>query len=177
MQYSASNASSTRSQFVFVRGFMAVFIDEQLVDLLIYSPESRPLQLKLRDRCMATTRPDSKTILQSLVQGVDPSTGADLHNETILQRADVMRALLAGVAALHAKDMQAKRRAALPPNVGRTWSAKEHEELVEAFQGGESIGSIAAKHGRSVRAIEARLHSHGLIESKDRTTHDRFSSE
>jgi hypothetical protein len=39
----------------------------------------------------------ARQILQALVQGVDPLTGEELPTGTILQHADVLRALLAGV--------------------------------------------------------------------------------
>jgi hypothetical protein len=42
----------------------------------------------------------ARKILQALVQGVDPTTGAELEAGTVLRRADVLRALLAGVTAL-----------------------------------------------------------------------------
>jgi transposase-like protein len=63
----------------------------------------------------------------------------------------------------------------LPRNIGRTWSADEQGDLVDAFQNGESVADIAAKHGRTVRAIEARLEKLGLLSAAERTTADRFA--
>ena len=45
----------------------------------------------------------ARQILQSLVQGIDPFSGEELPEGTVLQEAEVMRALLAGVAALFIK--------------------------------------------------------------------------
>src|ERR1700727_1961291 len=42
----------------------------------------------------------ARFILQALVQGIDPLTGDELPPGTILQQAEVLRALLAGVSAL-----------------------------------------------------------------------------
>jgi hypothetical protein len=118
----------------------------------------------------------ARQILQALVQGIDPLTGEDLAAETVLQQADVLRALLAGVSALEQMAARAQRRAQLPGNVGRTWSPDEESMLVTAFQSGDSLVDIAAKHGRTLRAIEARLERLGLLTPDQRITHNSFVS-
>jgi DNA-binding NarL/FixJ family response regulator len=117
----------------------------------------------------------ARQILQALVQGVDPFNGEELPSGTVLQQADVLRALLAGVAALEQDAARASRRAALPQNIGRAWSAEEQSALLDAFQSGESVEEIAARHGRTLRAIEARLEKLGLLSPDQRTTSDRFA--
>ena len=116
----------------------------------------------------------ARQILQSLVQGVDPFNGDDLPAGTVLQQAEVLRALLAGVAALEQLAARATRRSQLPQNIGRSWSADEQSTLIDAFQSGEPLGEIATRHGRTLRAIEARLEKLGLISGEERTTRDRF---
>ncbi|HEU4626061.1 MAG TPA: hypothetical protein VFS52_14935 [Steroidobacteraceae bacterium] len=116
----------------------------------------------------------ARQILQALVQGVDPFNGEDLPAGTVLQHADVLRALLAGVAALEQNAVRASRRAQLPRNIGRTWSAQEQADLIDAFQSGEALTDIATRHGRTLRAIEARLEKLGLLSAEQRTTRDRF---
>jgi catalase (peroxidase I) len=116
----------------------------------------------------------ARQILQSLVQGVDPFDGEDLPAGTVLQQADVLRALLAGVAALDQLTARASRRAQLPQNIGRQWSEEEQGSLIDAFQAGEPLADIASRHGRTLRAIEARLEKLGLITADERTTQDRF---
>lgn len=118
----------------------------------------------------------AREILQSLIQGLDPFSGAELPAGTVFQHADVLRALLAGVAAMEQDAARASRRAQLPRNIGRTWSAEEHAELIDAFQAGQTTAEIATKHGRTVRAIEARLEKLGLITAAERTTADRFGA-
>lgn len=113
-------------------------------------------------------------ILQSLVDGVDPSTGEELAPGSIFQKADVLRALLAGVAALETVSARAQRRANLPGNVGRIWTAEEEALLVDAFKCGESPAEIAVRHARTLRAIEARLEKLGLITAEQRTTSTRY---
>jgi hypothetical protein len=116
----------------------------------------------------------ARQILQSLVQGIDPFNGEDLPAGTVLQQADVLRALLAGVAAMEQLAARASRRSQMPQNIGRTWSATEQSALVDAFQAGEALEEIAERHGRTLRAIEARLEKLGLITAEQRTTQDRF---
>ena len=117
----------------------------------------------------------ARKILQALVEGVDPTTGEELEAGTVLQRAEVLRALLAGVAALDQVSARAQRRALLPDNVGRNWSADEERTLVTEFQAGDSLPDIAAKHGRTLRAIEARLERLGLLTAEQRTTNNSFT--
>ena len=116
----------------------------------------------------------ARQILQALVQGVDPFNGEDLPAGTVLQRAEVLRALLAGVAAIEQNAARASRRAQLPQNIGRAWTEEEQGSLIDAFQSGEALGEIAVRHGRTLRAIEARLEKLGLLSPEQRTTRDRF---
>jgi hypothetical protein len=113
-------------------------------------------------------------ILQALVQGVDPETGDDLPRNSVLQKAEVLRALLAAVAALETNAARALRRAALPESVGKSWSAEEEQQLREEFIGREPLELIATKHGRTPRAIEARLERLGLITPDQRMTANPF---
>ena len=117
----------------------------------------------------------ARDILQFLVQGLDPSTGEELPPGSILQKADVLRALLAGVTALEMVAVRAQRRAQLPGNVGRAWSKEEEALLVEAFKCCESPAEIAVRHARTLRAIEARLEKLGLITAEQRTTSTRYA--
>jgi hypothetical protein len=116
----------------------------------------------------------ARQILQALIQGVDPFDGTELPSGTVLQQAEVLRALLAGVAALEQDAARASRRAQLPRNIGRSWTAEENSRLVAAFQAGQELTEIAARHGRTLRAIEARLEKLKLITAEQRTTTDRF---
>jgi len=117
----------------------------------------------------------ARQILQSLIQGTDPVTGEELSRETVLQRAEVLRALLAGLTALEQTAARAQRRAQLPDNVGQAWTTEEEGKLVAAYKGGASPAAIARQHGRTLRAIEARLEKLGLITAADRTTRGGFT--
>lgn len=122
-------------------------------------------------------RPGARQILQALVEGIDPLTGDELPSGSVLQQAEVMRALLAGIAALEAGAARAQRRAQLPKNVGRPWSPDEEITLISGFHSGQSVADLARKHGRTLTAIEARLEKLGLVSEKDRVTQNRFINE
>lgn len=117
----------------------------------------------------------AREILQSLIQGIDPITGKELPHETVLQHADVLRALLAGLSALEQTSARAQRRAQLPDNVGQAWTTEEESRLSAAFKKGDSAITIARQHGRTLRAIEARLEKLGLITAEERTTRGGFT--
>lgn len=117
----------------------------------------------------------AREILQSLIQGIDPITGKELPHETVLQHADVLRALLAGLSALEQTSARAHRRAQLPDNVGQAWTTEEESRLIAAFKKGDSAVTIAREHGRTLRAIEARLEKLGLITAEERTTRGGFT--
>ncbi|MFW1331980.1 hypothetical protein ACEV9E_25260, partial [Vibrio parahaemolyticus] len=67
---------------------------------------------------------------------------------------------------------RAQRRAQLPDNVGRPWTADEERALVTAFQSGDALVEVAARHRRTLRAIEARLERLGLLTADQRTTNN-----
>lgn len=113
-------------------------------------------------------------ILKALIQGLDPRTGEALPAESVLQRAEVLRALLAGVAALAHSAARAQRRSLLPDNVGRTWTAEEENRLAAAYKSGEAPEALARRHRRTLRAIEARLQRLGLLRSDQRVTRGGF---
>jgi hypothetical protein len=119
-------------------------------------------------------RLSAQQILQALVEGFDPFTGDELPSDTILQQAEVMRAMLAGISALNAGAARAQRRAQLPANVGRPWSEEEEISLAAAFRDGDSLDELADRHGRTPTAIEARLEKLGLVTPEERTTTNRF---
>lgn len=119
---------------------------------------------------------DPRKILKALIAGVNPESAEPLPNESVLHRADVIRALLAGFNALDQSAARAQRRAQLPDNVGSAWTTEEEGRLVTAFKNGDSAAVIAREHGRTLRAIEARLEKLGLITAEQRTTRGGFTS-
>jgi hypothetical protein len=118
---------------------------------------------------------EAKAILVSLIEGRNPDSGESLPTECVVHRSDVIRALLFGVVAIDSTDARAKHRSQLPKNVGRDWTTKEEEQLRSEFAAKEPLKSIAERHGRTLRAIEARLERMGLITPEERTTRGGFT--
>lgn len=108
--------------------------------------------------------PKSEThrILCALIAGRDPRSTQRLPGGSILHTPDVLRALLLAVNALEAAAARERRRAALPPNVGREWTHSEDAALRLELAGEVPITAIASRHGRSIRAIELRVRKMGL---------------
>lgn len=77
----------------------------------------------------------SRQILQALVQGVDPEKGSELPADTVLNRVDVVRALLTAIDALDSVSARALRRAQLPESVGKRWSEEDERQLKEGIRG------------------------------------------
>jgi hypothetical protein len=118
---------------------------------------------------------EAKAILVSLIEGRNPDSGERLPTECVVHRSDVLRALLLGVGAINATDARTKRRSQLPKNVGRDWTTNEEEQLRSEFAAKGPLMEIAARHGRTLRAIEARLERLGLITPEQRTTRGGFT--
>jgi hypothetical protein len=119
---------------------------------------------------------NARNVIVALVQGNDPESGTLLPTDNILNRADGLRALLIASSSIEDAIARANRRAQLPGNVGRNWSKEEEATMVAAFNSGDPIPHIAARHGRTIRAIEARLERLGLLKPEDRVTNNSFVS-
>jgi hypothetical protein len=64
----------------------------------------------------------AQEVIQSLIQGTDPRTCEALPLDSILHRADVLRALLTTLSTMQGASAREARRAQLPDNVGRAWT-------------------------------------------------------
>lgn len=110
---------------------------------------------------------ETHRVLSALIAGRDPRSTQRLHLGSILHTPDVLRALLLAVSALEAATARSRRRAALPPNVGREWTEAEDAELRAEVAGTERVEAIAERHGRSIRAIELHMRKLGLRSPKE----------
>ncbi len=118
---------------------------------------------------------DARLVLKTLIEGREPGSGEPLPSDCVIHRANVLRALLAGLSAIEQAAAREHRRAQLPDNVGQTWTTEEESRLVARFKSGDSAMAIARQHGRTLRAIEARLERLGLITAEQRTTRGGFT--
>jgi len=105
-------------------------------------------------------------IIQQLASGIDPHTGEVFRADSPYQHPDTIRALFVALRALEAPPASRPRAGSggnPPQNSGKPWSGEEDQALAKAFDAGEQIPELAAQHGRSRFAIEARLAKLGKI--------------
>lgn len=101
-------------------------------------------------------------ILQALANGADPASGAAFPAGSPYQHPDTVRALFRAIRALEAA--RPKRPAqALHGNAGKPWSPEEDATLAAGFDAGQPLEALAAAHGRSRFAVEARLAKLGKV--------------
>ena len=96
-------------------------------------------------------------IIQLLSEGIDPETGEVLEDESTFNKPQVIRALVVAVNALERVNKIESRKGTLPGNAGKAWATEEDNELIEAFEKGESINDLSIRHSRTKGAISARL--------------------
>lgn len=116
----------------------------------------------------------ARLILQSLVHWLNPMTGDELPKGDMVNNIEVNRAMSTAVMALDQMMARLIRRDALPEKVGKSWTEEEERQLRDAFSRSEPLSDIAAKHGRTLRAIEARLERLGLLAAGQRVTDNSF---
>ena len=102
------------------------------------------------------------TVLESLANGIDPSTGARIPHESF-HSADTVRALFAAASLLKAPDRTTRGNTRFT-SAGEPWSKDEDARLASEFDGGMTIAQIALQHGRTSAAITSRLTKLGKIE-------------
>jgi hypothetical protein len=118
----------------------------------------------------------ARVVLQSLVHGLNPVTGDELPKGDIVNNIEVNRAMSTAVMALDQMMARLTRREMLPEKVGKGWTDEEEQQLKDEFSRSEPLPLIATKHGRTLRAIEARLERLGLLAADQRVTDNSFFS-
>ena len=116
----------------------------------------------------------ARVVLQALVHGLHPVTGDELPREAIVNDIEVNRAMSTAVMALDQMTARLIRREMLPEKVGKGWTEEEVQQLKDEFSRSESLPLIATKHGRTIRAIAARLERLGLLTADQRVTNSSF---
>lgn len=124
---------------------------------------------------------EAKSIIEALANGLDPETGEVLPEQTILNQPKIIRALFFATQVLDNLSKEknpgnavadlskkAKREKTRLGNAGKGWTNTEDNVLLSSFNGGVPVKDIAARHGRSIGAIAARLVRLGCVnERKD----------
>ena len=103
-------------------------------------------------------------VLTSLADGINPLTGEIFDPDSPYQSAEVVRALFMAIKALEATPSKVKRSASVPLNAGARWTEQEDRQLLELFDSGCDLETIATRHGRTAAGIYARLERHGRVQ-------------
>lgn len=104
--------------------------------------------------------PTTAQILLALSRGLDPANGEVLPPESIVRRAEIVRALQEAARTL---ENPARRRAdrtwhaPLPPKTGTPWTKEEDAILRNGRTNGRSVEDLAADLGRTPNAVQIRL--------------------
>jgi hypothetical protein len=115
---------------------------------------------------------EARTIVKTLAQGVDPTTGEVFPPDSPYNHPIVIRALftisdLARSARNPKMSVEEKRRENLdhgmPGNAGLPWTDDARELVASQFQDGKTIEELASTLERSRGAIHAELIRQGLL--------------
>ena len=96
----------------------------------------------------------AREIIRTLADGVDPTSGEILPNESVYNSPEIIRALFVLLDAT--SPAQAYLNDPLR-NTGKPWTDVEDDKLRDEFVSKMKVSDIAKEHGRTYGAIESRL--------------------
>jgi hypothetical protein len=111
----------------------------------------------------------AKQTLETLADGIDPSSGEVLPSESPYNDPLVIRALIIAVNSIRLPRLTVEQKQqdnlhhGRPRNFGLPWTGEMKEEAASCFEKGSSIDEVAEKLGRTKGAVVAELARQGLI--------------
>lgn len=109
-----------------------------------------------------------KEILSTLAEGVDPTTGEVLPDNSVCNKGEIVRAFYAVLNHLEEK----KPKKNMPANAGKPWTKEDEDLLISLYHSGTPKRDICKTLQRTESGVAARLVHLGIIESRD-TFRDR----
>ncbi len=103
-------------------------------------------------------------LIDTLANGVNPTSGEVLAADNPCQQPEVLRALWLASRALQEQRLRNLRQSSMPANVGKPWSEDENNALITEFHSGRALTDIASLHQRTQAGIQARLEKLGLLQ-------------
>jgi hypothetical protein len=100
----------------------------------------------------------AKEIISALAEGVDPTTGEILPDNSVCNKGEIVRAFYAVLNHLDEK----KPKKNLPANAGKPWSANDDKRLKTCFESGMTKKELCAQFERTPGSITSRLSRLGL---------------
>ena len=101
----------------------------------------------------------AREIVSALAEGIDPTTGELLPEDSVYNKGDVIRAFYTVLDVLGKK----KTKKNLPENAGKSWSDKLDQQLKDSYNSGVSVKEIAKEMKRTTGSISSRLVKLGLL--------------
>lgn len=105
----------------------------------------------------------AKEIISALAEGVDPTTGEILPDNSVCNKGEIVRAFYAVLNHLDEK----KPKKNLPANAGKPWTKEDEDLLVSLYCSSTSKKDICNALQRTVTGIAARLVHLGIIDNRD----------
>lgn len=105
----------------------------------------------------------AKKLLTALADGVDPLTGELLPEDSVCNKADIVRAFHCILKVLHEKKPQNK---AQPENYGKPWTEEDEALLCRMFDSGCTKKELCSHFKRTQGGIAARLIRLGKISDR-----------
>ena len=117
---------------------------------------------------------EAKEIVRALADGVDPTTGEVLPQESPYNDPSVIRALFKVIESTRTAKKPTKTNeqrqqdnidSEKPKNAGLPWTDELKAELASKYRSGVSIDEICKQYERTKGAIVSELTKQGLVES------------
>ena len=105
----------------------------------------------------------AKEIISALAEGIDPTTGELLPEDSVYNKGDIVRAFYAVLASLDANEPKKSQ----PENAGKRWTEEDDKKLCEMFDAGVSKKDICNTFKRTSTGIASRLVRLGKIKERD----------
>ena len=101
----------------------------------------------------------AKEIISALAEGVNPTTGEVLPEDSIYNNIEIIRAMYTILNCLETS----KPKKELPQNAGKPWSKEDDERLKVCFESGMTKKELCAVFERTTGSITSRLALLGLV--------------
>ena len=105
----------------------------------------------------------AKEIIATLAEGIDPTTGEILPDNSVINKGEVVRAFYTVLK--HLDDKKGKKK--MPENAGKPWAREDEDLLTSLYRAGASKKELCATLQRTETGIAARLVHLGIIENRD----------
>ena len=105
----------------------------------------------------------AKEIISALAEGVDPTTGEVLPDNSVCNKGEIVRAFYAVLNHLDVK----KPKKNMPAKAGTPWTKEDEDLLVSLYQSGTPKKDICTSLQRSETGVAARLVHLGVIKDRD----------